>query len=207
MLAPYPKCDSSRIDPQAEHEMEQVKEVVNAARNLRSTMNLPPATRVPMYLADAAPALHHHEAGIAALARLSEVRFVPQLPAEDAPVAILACAKLMLHVEMDKGAERVRLAKEMERLAGEMEKAKAKLGNASFVERAPPAVVDQERKRLADFEAKHADLHTQLAKLAADRPPTCPTPTPSAPSSHRTSGTTTSARPSRCWGRGSSRWR
>ncbi len=48
----------------------------------------------------------------------------------------------------------------MERLAGEMEKAKAKLGNASFVERAPPAVVDQERKRLADFEAKHADLHS-----------------------------------------------
>jgi valyl-tRNA synthetase len=165
MLAPYPKCDPSRLDAQAEHEMELVKEVVNAARNLRSTMNLPPATRVPMYLADAVPALQHHEAGIAALARLSEVRFVPQLPAEDAPVAILACAKLMLHVEVDKGAERARLSKEMERLTGEMEKAKAKLGNASFVERAPPAVVDQERKRLADFEAKHADLHIQLAKL------------------------------------------
>jgi len=165
MLAPYPKPDAMRIDPQAEHEMEMVKEVVNAARTLRSTMNLAPAVRVPMFLADAAPALHQHEAGIAALARLSEVRFVPHLPAEDAPVAILACAKLMLHVEMDKDAERSRLGKEMDRLAGEMEKAKAKLGNASFVERAPAAVVDQERKRLADFEAKHADLNTQLRKL------------------------------------------
>ena len=90
---------------------------------------------------------------------------MPHLPAEEAPVAILACAKLMLHVEVDKDAEKARLSKEMERLAGEMERAKAKLGNASFVERAPPAVVDQERKRLADFEAKHADLNTQLAKL------------------------------------------
>jgi valyl-tRNA synthetase len=165
MLARYPKCDPARIDPQAEHEMEMVKEVVNAARTLRSTMGLAPAARVPMFLADAAPALQHHEAGIAALARLSEVRFVAQLPAEDAPVAILACAKLMLHVEMDKGAECARLSKEMQRIAGEMEKAKAKLGNASFVERAPPAVVDQERKRLADFETKHADLKTQHTKL------------------------------------------
>ena len=209
MLAPYPKCDSSRIDPQAEQEMEQVKEVVNAARNLRSTMNLPPATRVPMYIADAAPALHHHEAGIAALARLSEVRFVAQLPAEDAPVAILACAKLMLHVEMDKGAERMRASRrKWIGSRARWRKAKAKLGNASFVERAPPAVVDLERKRLADFEAKHADLRSPAgkARLLTDYP-TCPTPTPSRPSSRRTSGTTTSARPSRCWGRGSSRWR
>ncbi len=165
MLAPYPRPDPMRVDPEAEHEIGMVKEVVNAARNLRSTMNLPPSARVPLYLADAAPALQHHEAGIAALARLSEVRFASHLPAEDAPVAILACAKLMLHVEVDKGAECARLSKEMDRIAGEVEKSKTKLGNASFVERAPPAVVDQERKRLADFETKHTDLKTQHAKL------------------------------------------
>ncbi len=71
----------------------------------------------------------------------------------------------MLHVEVDRGAERARLGKELERLAGEAERARAKLANASFVERAPAAVVDQEKKRLADFEAKQADLRTQLAKL------------------------------------------
>ena len=165
MLAPYPKSDPTRIDAQAEQEMELVKEVVNAARNLRSTMNLPPSARVPMYLADAAPALQHHEAAIATLARLSEVRFLQELPTEDAPVAILACAKIMLHVEIDKGAECIRLSKEMERIAGEMQKSRNKLGNASFVERAPADVVEQERKRLADFETKHADLKTQHAKL------------------------------------------
>jgi valyl-tRNA synthetase len=83
----------------------------------------------------------------------------------DAPVAVTGSGKLMLHVEIDRDAERLRLGKEIERLAGEVEKARAKLGNASFVERAPAAVVDQEKKRLADFEAKLADLRSQLGKL------------------------------------------
>jgi valyl-tRNA synthetase len=71
----------------------------------------------------------------------------------------------MLHVEIDVAAERQRLAKEIARLAGEVEKSKVKLGNASFAERAPAAVVELERKRLADNEAQHADLRSQLGKL------------------------------------------
>jgi valyl-tRNA synthetase len=90
---------------------------------------------------------------------------VKALPAEDAPVAMTGAAKVMLHVEIDRDAERTRLAKEIERLAVEMEKARNNLGNEAFVAKAPPAVVDQMKKRLADFESKHADLRTQLAKL------------------------------------------
>jgi valyl-tRNA synthetase len=165
MVAPFPQPDASRIDESAELEIAGVKEVVNAARNLRSTMGLSPAAKVPLYIADYAPAHTAHEAAIASVARLSEVRFVEALPAEDAPVSMTSNAKLMLHVEIDRDAERIRLSKEIERIASDMEKAKAKLGNASFVERAPAAVVDQEKKRLADNEAKHADLRTQLVKL------------------------------------------
>jgi valyl-tRNA synthetase len=165
MVAPYPEPDDSRIDEVAEAEIAMVKEVVNAARNLRSTMGLSPAAKVPLYVADHAASLPSHQAALAALARLSEVHFVKALPAEDAPVTITGTAKVMLHVEIDRDAEKARLAKEIERLDGEVARARAKLGNASFVERAPPAVVDQEKKRLADFEAKLADLRTQLAKL------------------------------------------
>jgi valyl-tRNA synthetase len=71
----------------------------------------------------------------------------------------------MLHIEVDRDAERSRLGKEIERLEGETTKARAKLANASFVDRAPAAVVEQERKRLADFEAKLNDLRGQLGKL------------------------------------------
>jgi len=81
------------------------------------------------------------------------------------PIAVTASAKFMLHVEFDKGAERQRLAKEIEKLDTEVAKATAQLGNASFVQRAPPAIVDQMRKRLAEFETKCADLRSQLGKL------------------------------------------
>ncbi len=52
MVAPYPTPDGSRIDEKAEREMALVKEVVNAARNLRSTMKLSPAASVPLYVAE-----------------------------------------------------------------------------------------------------------------------------------------------------------
>ena len=74
---------------------------------------------------------------------------------------------IVLNVKVDPAMERVRLGKEITRLEGEIAKAKAKLGNASFVERAPAKVVEQERERLAGFEASLAKLKDQLQKLAA----------------------------------------
>jgi valyl-tRNA synthetase len=66
----------------------------------------------------------------------------------------------MPHIEVDPEAERERIAKEIQRLEGEIARAQAKLGNASFVERAPAQVVQQERDRLRAFQAT-------LEKLAA----------------------------------------
>ena len=73
----------------------------------------------------------------------------------------------MPHIEVDPVAERERLSKEVARLESEITKAKAKLSNTSFVERAPAKVVEQERERLAGFEASLSKLKEQLQKLAA----------------------------------------
>jgi valyl-tRNA synthetase len=93
------------------------------------------------------------------------VRVVEQLPDSPAPVQIVGENRLMLEVAIDLAAERERLGKEVARVQAEAARANAKLGNASFVERAPAAVVAQERERLAGFEALLQRLNEQLARL------------------------------------------
>jgi valyl-tRNA synthetase len=107
-----------------------------------------------------------------ALARLAEVRVVDDEAAfaaatRAAPVAMQGGARLALHVEIDVAAETARLDKEIARLQGEITRADAKLGNQSFVARAPAAVVQQEQQRRADFTQALDRLRDQRARLAS----------------------------------------
>ncbi|MFY9514125.1 MAG: hypothetical protein WAQ05_24435, partial [Rubrivivax sp.] len=83
-----------------------------------------------------------------------------------APVAVSGAVRLALHVEIDVAAETARLTKEITRLETEIGKAGAKLGNESFVARAPAAVVQQEQARLAGFKEALGRLRDQRDRLA-----------------------------------------
>src|SRR6185295_8485554 len=100
-----------------------------------------------------------------ALARLAQTTVVDTLPDTDAPTAVAGETRLMLEIKIDVAAEIVRIEKEAARLESEVAKARGRLSNAGFVQRAPPAVVAQEQDRLASFEANVEKLHEQLAKL------------------------------------------
>jgi valyl-tRNA synthetase len=165
MLAAYPEADPARADTAAQGEMARLKDLINATRNLRGEMSLSPAQKVPLFVEGEAASAAACAPYMAALARLSEVQVVSALPDGDAPVAIVGDWRVMLHVEIDRGAEIARLDKEITRLDGEIAKAKGKLSNASFVDKAPAAVVDQEKKRLADFTSTVEKLRGQRAKL------------------------------------------
>ncbi len=170
MLQAYPRADLTRCDEKAEAWVATLKSMVNACRSLRGEMNLSPAQRVPLIIATGTAAsdaatLAALAPYISSLARLSEVQIVAELPNGDAAVAIAGTFRLMLKVEIDVAAERERVDKEITRVSGEIAKTEAKLGNASFVDRAPAAVVEQERKRMEEFSAMLDQLNAQRSKL------------------------------------------
>ena len=96
---------------------------------------------------------------------MSEVHIVAALPESPAAVSVVGSTKLMLQVAIDVTAERERLTKEINRIDGEIAKVNGKLGNESFVARAPAAVVAQENERLINFSATVEKLREQLFKL------------------------------------------
>jgi valyl-tRNA synthetase len=165
-VAPYPRAEQHKLDLGADSWVRDLKALTDACRNLRGEMGLAPGERVPLHAA-AGSEFQAFSPYLKALARLSEVLVAPALPDVEAPVAVVGDTRLLLRVEIDVAAERERLGKEISRLEGEVGKCQAKLGNASFVDRAPAAVVAQERTRLAGFEATLDKLRDQHGRLAS----------------------------------------
>ncbi len=175
-IARYPQAQLEKIDPAAIAHVAKLKQLVDACRNLRGEMSVSPATKLPLYvlaqsaaettfMTQAAPVLQ-------ALAKLSEVKVFDdeaswQAAAQAAPVAMVGEARICLHMQIDVAAEKVRLAKEVARLEGEISKANNNLGNEAFVAKAPPVVIEQARKRVADFVSTLAKVQDQLARLGA----------------------------------------
>ena len=173
-IASYPLSQPERIDHKAIAHVAKLKQLVDACRNLRGEMNVSPATRLPLYVLttgkDEAAFMQQSAPVLQALAKLAEVRLFDgeaawASAAQAAPVAMVGDARICLHMEIDLAAEKLRLGKEADRLAGEITKAQGKLGNEAFVAKAPPAVIEQERKRVAEFAATLAKVNDQLARL------------------------------------------
>ncbi len=166
MLAPYPRSQPERIDEPAEREIAALKAIIDACRNLRGEMDIDPKQRIPLLATGSRDQLQQAFPYAQALARLSETTLVDELPNIDAPVAVVGDARLMLKVEINVAAECERLKKEISRIEAEITKANGKLANESFVARAPAAVVQQERDRVAAFHATLDKLRPQFERLS-----------------------------------------
>jgi valyl-tRNA synthetase len=169
-LQPYPVVQPSKFNEQSEAWVNQVKAIVDACRNLRGEMQISPAQKVPLWIYGPAAFLEKASPYLQALAKLSEVKIYSdeallERDAPGAPIALVGDLKLLIKIEVDIDAERIRLRKEIDRLANEISKARSKLDNESFVARAPVEVVAQEKLRLAGFEQNHEKLLTQLDRL------------------------------------------
>ncbi|ROR00801.1 valyl-tRNA synthetase [Delftia acidovorans] len=173
-VARYPEAQPEKIDEAAIAYVGRIKQMIDACRTLRGEMGVSPAQRLPLLAvassADEAQFLRTNAAVLQNLAKLSEVKVFDDETAwaeaaQAAPVCVVGEARLALFVEIDVAAEKARLSKEAARLEGEITKANAKLGNEAFVAKAPPAVIDQEKKRVADFGATLIRIQEQLARL------------------------------------------
>ena len=174
MLQPYPRSQPQLIDAAATAEMRWVMAVVTGVRNIRGEMDIAPGKLVPVLFQDGTAADQKHletnRRYIAALARTESLTWLK--PGEHAPesaTALVGHMKVLvpLGALINKQAEIDRLKKEMEKIEKELHKAKAKLANADFVARAPKPVVEQEQRRVRDFEAALAQLGEQRHKVEA----------------------------------------
>ena len=128
-------------------------------------MNISPAVKIPLAMSGNPDILCTYVDYLKGLAKLSDVELMDELPDKDAPVSIIDDFKLMLNIEIDKKEEKSRLKKEITRLDIEIKKAETKLGNASFIEKAPPEVISQEKERLERFSQSREKFQAQFKKI------------------------------------------
>ncbi|MEM6910178.1 MAG: valine--tRNA ligase [Verrucomicrobiota bacterium] len=141
---------------------------VRQARHLKAEYHLASNREVRFVLKTEEDWIAGESAVLASLAQSQAVVVDPTYQAErGTPVAVTDLGELFLPLEglVDLEAERERLSKELKKTEIEVKKCQGKLGNASFVDRAPAEVVEQERARLADWEDKRQRLQEQLASL------------------------------------------
>ena len=174
MLQPWPVANESRIDTAAEGDIEWLQQLMVGLRNIRAEMNIGPGKPLPLFLknanADDQRRLQENEALLKKLAKVESFTVLGEQ--DEAPLSATALVgDLQVLVPMagliDKDAELARLSKEIQRLQGEVQRVGGKLSNAAFVDKAPPAVIEKERAKLAESEQALANFTEQHARIAA----------------------------------------
>ncbi|MFQ6022045.1 MAG: valine--tRNA ligase [Acidiferrobacterales bacterium] len=172
MSQPYPEPEPAKIDEQAMAQMQWVIDVTTGVRNIRGEMDITPGRRLPALLQDGTDddrqRLKTSANYIISLAGLESLDWLePGNPAEESATALVGNMKVLVPLGsvIDKRAEAQRLTRERQKVRENLERARSKLANPSFVERAPQNIVEQERQRVSEFEAALQKLDAQLEKI------------------------------------------
>ncbi|MFN7389295.1 valine--tRNA ligase [Brevundimonas sp.] len=169
--AAWPALPDVFMDADAEAEIGWLVDLVGEIRGLRGEMNVPPAAKPPLTFvspdATTEARVQRHRDLILTLARVSHIGVSETAP--DGAVTIVSggsAAALSLAGVIDVTAELARLSKEIAAADSDIGHVMKKLGNPNFVERAAPAVIEEQRAKLAEAEATKARLETALGRLA-----------------------------------------
>jgi valyl-tRNA synthetase len=172
MIQPYPESDSSKIDDQAEADLEWVKTFISGVRRIRSEMDIPPGKPLSLLLQNASDndkkLYTDNQSFIETLAKVEQSSWISD--DEEAPesaIALVGEMKILIPLAglIDKDAELARLEKEIGKLQLNVDKTTAKLVNKNFVDKAPGAVVEKERERLAEMTKAIEQFKQQAEKI------------------------------------------
>ena len=173
MLMPFPEYQADKVDAKAMADLEWVKQVIIAVRNIRAELNIAPSKPLNALLrsvsAEDKARIEANQAFFTSLARLESMTVLA-----DGETAPMSTTQLVGEMELlipmagliDVAAEMSRIDKQLEKLALEAKRIEGKLSNQGFVAKAPAAVIDKERAKLADYSRDMEKLHEQKAELA-----------------------------------------
>jgi len=174
MVAPYPEPDVKTVDPEAERIMGLVVEIIRSIRNARAQYNVESGKWVEAQIhtgPSLCQAVSSYTEAIKTLARAEPVAFIESRqgyqPDENTLVSVLQEAEVVIPMEsmVDLKAEQKRLEKEIARDYAEVTRLEERLNNQGFLEKAPPAVVEKGRDKLAVVKDKLERLKQQLTRL------------------------------------------
>ncbi|MDF7669912.1 valine--tRNA ligase [Orbaceae bacterium ESL0721] len=172
MLQPMPVYDEKYENGEAVAALNWIKELVVAVRNIRAEMNIAPSKPLQLFIRKASPEVHrivHNNINfIESLAKLSEVAILEQ--GDKAPISVtklIDSAELLIPMAglINKESELARLSKEIERIDNEISRIESKLSNASFVDKAPAAVVAKEKEKLSGYQEDKVKLQQQVTEI------------------------------------------
>jgi len=173
MQRPYPSADASKVDEQAVSDLEWVKTFVMGVRRIRSEMDIAPGKALPVLIqnfSDSDKTLFtENESFVMTLAKLESIEWLTDDNAPESATALVGDMKILIPLAglIDKDAEIARLEKEIGKISANLEKSEAKMSNASFVDKAPEAVVAKERQRIEEMHTAVSQLNEQLDKIKA----------------------------------------
>lgn len=172
MLQPFPQFDETLQNTQAIADINWIKDVIVAVRNIRAESNIPPSKGLELLLRNVTAAeqnvLESNRTLIQAMAKLDIIRVLTQ--GEEAPLSV---AKLVGKAELlvpmagfiNKEAELARLQKEMLKLQGEVSRIEGKLNNESFIAKAPETVIAKEREKMQEYQTGLEKLKVQYQAI------------------------------------------
>tara|TARA_R110000744_G_scaffold388_2_gene1515 strand:- start:177 stop:1820 length:1644 start_codon:yes stop_codon:yes gene_type:complete len=173
MIQSFPQFDESQCDQTAIGDLEWLKQFIVAIRNIRGEMDIAPSKPLPVLLknvnADDQRRLSENEQFISALAKLESITVLAN--DDNGPASATAVVgDLSVLIPMagliDKDAELARLDKAIEKLTKDADRVRGKLSNANFVDKAPEAVINKEKAKLAEAESTLAKMVDQKAQIA-----------------------------------------